>query len=82
MASLMAGTAMAAEPLTDQTMDMVTAGGIPIIAVPGTPINNPGFPGVPGTPIHNPGFGGVPGTPIHNPGFPGVPGTPIPVPPA
>jgi hypothetical protein len=40
--SLMAGTATAAERLTDQRMDMVTAGGIPIIAVPGTPINNPG----------------------------------------
>ena len=69
MVSLMAGTAMAAEPLTDQTMDTVTAGGIPVIAVPGTPIVNPGF-------------GGVPGTPIAKPPFAGVPGTPIPVPPA
>ena len=51
MVSLMAGTAMAAGPLTDQTMDTVTAGGIPVIGVPGTPISNPGFGGVPGTPI-------------------------------
>jgi len=70
MVSLMAGTAMAAEPLTDQRMDLVTAGGIPVLTPPGTPIHNPGFPGVPGTPIHNPGFPGVPGTPIPFPPIP------------
>jgi hypothetical protein len=39
MLSLMAGTAMAAEPLNDQKMDIVTAGNIPPIPSP------PGAPG-------------------------------------
>jgi len=47
VALLLAGTAMAAEPLTDQNMDNVTAGNIPSIPVPpGAPgaIVNPGCP--------------------------------------
>jgi hypothetical protein len=74
VASLLTGTAMAAEPLTDQKMDKVAAG-LLIVAIP--PIVNPGAPFGP-TPIVNPGAPFGP-TPIVNPGPPFLP-TPVPHP--